>query len=454
MKHNLTQLFLSGLLSFQALAAQTTPVDKYASYLKAVNATAQMPTHKATVDLAKKFGLDVLNVTWEDTGRTKNSSIGPNISDMTIQVHTLDKEGDIVPVAMPVIRHPNFSDKTADLSPNDFFLLIGNEKGEDLEKISLTEYLDNFRNYLSDQSSWTGEENSLLAARDSHVLVSAQATFLPIPEQGKASFNPVLFNYQSYEENPAVLAILATREGTSATVIDNKRDTFKNGWGQRLFFNANGEKASLTGERLQDFRNGLETNIEPSVGANKQTGLNMVLLIQVPLKYKERPFNQWLFGNGLETIAFSMAKSTTSIEEAVIGHGPVEGPFVEIDQLAIERDERFPIRVTVQFYQATDKPELNEDELIKIKNQLNQVYKNADYVGSLVTEGKTLRPTEHNVDYPTWWPIFFPYQLADQVIEADTAELILQQTYGAEWMRMLSSQEKLEQALQHAQALK
>jgi hypothetical protein len=43
----------------------------------------------------------------------------------------------------------------------------------------------------------------------------------------------------------------------------------------------------------------------------------------------------------------------SDVEEAVIGHGKVEGPFTEIDGLEIERDERYPIRVTVQFYKAT-----------------------------------------------------------------------------------------------------
>ena len=38
---------------------------------------------------------------------------------------------------------------------------------------------------------------SLLAPRDRHALVSAQATFLSIPQQGKATFWPVIFNDQS-----------------------------------------------------------------------------------------------------------------------------------------------------------------------------------------------------------------------------------------------------------------
>ena len=46
---------------------------------------------------------------------------------------------------------------------------------------------------------------SLLAPRDTHALVSAQAAFLPVPRGGDAEFNPVLFNYQSVPGDPAVL---------------------------------------------------------------------------------------------------------------------------------------------------------------------------------------------------------------------------------------------------------
>src|SRR5437660_7903 len=84
------------------------------------------------------------------------------------------------------------------------------------------------------RESWIGRGKSLLSGRDSHVLVSAQACFLPVPKEGLATFNPVLFNYQSVSGDPAVLTVLATREGTSTTVIDNKRDSFSEGstWGQ------------------------------------------------------------------------------------------------------------------------------------------------------------------------------------------------------------------------------
>ena len=157
-----------------------------------------MVWNEQAIALASKYGLNILNVTWEDTGRYQNSSVGPNISDVTIQVQHQDpntREPRLT--LMPVIRYPNFSDKTADISLDKFFLLVGNEDGSGLHKVSLREYLGDIRRYLSEPGSWAGRGDSLLAPRDSHVLVSAQAAFLPVPQQGTAEFNPVIFNYQS-----------------------------------------------------------------------------------------------------------------------------------------------------------------------------------------------------------------------------------------------------------------
>jgi hypothetical protein len=334
---------------------------------------------------------------------------------MTIQVQHVDPQsGEYVLTLMPVIRYPNFSDLTADISPDDFYLLVGNEQGEELHSITLTEYLHDFRNYLYNPGSWAGRETSLLAPRDSHVLVSAQAAFLPVPREGKAEFNPVVFNYQSYAEDPAVLVILATREGTSATIIDNTRDAFPAGfsWGQRIFFNQNGERASLTGERLSDFLddpgNRETANVSPDAAG--ESGLNMVLLIQVPLKQKRPMFFK-------EGIALSVAApveeaemADSDVEAAVIGHGPVEGPFTEIDNLQIERDARFPIRVTVQFYKATSNGIVSPTDMAQIHAQIQRVYEEADYIGSLVVDGASERPTEYegSKEQPEdWWSQFW-----------------------------------------------
>jgi hypothetical protein len=161
------------------------------TYLAAIQKTAAMVADSQAQSLAAEYGLNIINVTWEDTGRYYNSAVGPNISDVTIQVQHQDPaSGGFGLTLMPVIRYPNFTDLTADVSLDQFFLLVGNETGQPLQRVSLREYLGNFRRYLNDPDSWAGQESSLLAERDTHVLVSAQAAFLPVPPQGQAEFNP------------------------------------------------------------------------------------------------------------------------------------------------------------------------------------------------------------------------------------------------------------------------
>lgn len=380
------------------------------TYLDAIRRAAELVWDTTAQDLAAGYGLNIVNVTWEDTGRYHNSSVGPNISDMSIQVQAQDPvTGEYYLTLMPVIRYPNYSDLSADISPDDFFLLVGNERGQPLHRVTLSEYLGNIREYLSDPSSWAGEGTSLLAERDSHVLVSAQAAFLPIPAAGQATFNPVLFNYQSYAENPAVLVIVATREGTSATIIDNARDGFETGWswGQRLFFNQAGERASFTGERLSDFTANGGTAGGSTVTAAGESGLNMVLLIQVPLKQAPRTYG---YADGVVLECAPGVVASSDVEAAVIGHGPVEGPFTEIAGLPIERDEDFPIRVTVQFYKATSNGVVSAGDMEEIAGQIRRVYEEGDYVGSLVTAGDTGRPTEYDgskVEPADWWATFW-----------------------------------------------
>ena len=435
-----------GLLFALTLAtspAHVTPA-KHSDYYQVVKRTAAMASNGQAQQLAKKYGMQVLNVMWEDTGRYKGSSVGPNISDVTIQVQQRNpktRKYDLT--LMPVIRYPNFSDKTADLKMKDFHLLVGNDKGNKLEKVDLREFLGNIRKYLSDGDSWKGKKKSLLAKRDKHVLVSAQAAFLPVPKKGIAEFNPVIFNYQSYKGDPAVLTILATREGTSVTVIDNKRDGFEAGrtWGQRLFFNQDGKRASLTGQRASDFnasgaRDGSSDGKGPEAAG--QSGLNMVLLIQVPLKQK-RPMRLM---PAVPTSVKMMRRRAgggpkSNVEEAVIGHGKVEGPFTEIDGLDIERDARFPVRVTAQFYKATSNGVVSPADMESIAKQIKRVYADAEYVGSLVTGGETGRPTEYDgskVEPPGWWDAFWKRHQENTGQTREEAIEMLKKLMGPKWM--------------------
>jgi hypothetical protein len=426
--------------------------------VQVIKKTTGMVSDKTVQRLAKKHGLHVLDVTWEDTARFDDSAVGPNISDMTIQVqHQTSGRDDYELSCMPVIRYPNFTDLSGDISPDEFFLLVGNEKGGPLEKVSLRELLGNLKAYLHGPDCWKGDRTSLLAAnRDTHVLVSAQACFLPIPQDGIAEFNPVLFNYQSYAGDPAVLTILATREGTSITVIDNDRDGFDAGrnWGQRLFFNQNGERASLTGQRKSDFLAEAETSApeESTSSPEKEDreGLNMVLLIQVPLKQKE-PMQLRGGLAGTDTMFCCDMAEPSDVEEAVIGHGKVEGPFTEIDGLEIERDDRYPVRVTVQFYKATSNGVVSEDDMADIAAQINKVYQQADYIGSLVVDGPIGRPTEYegsHVQPPAWWDVFWKRHLANTGQSREEAIAMLKKLLGDRWQA--ASLEQAEKAVMEA----
>ena len=395
---------------------------EFEDYRQVIERTRSMIYDQSSQTLADRWGLDILDVTWEDTGRYDNSAVGPNISDMTIQIQQQNPDtGEHSLHLMPVIRYPNFADLTGDVPIDQFYLLTGNEKGNDLARVSLKDVLSDLRSYLTAPDSWEGSEKSLLAERDSHVLVSAQAAFLPIPQDGEATFNPVLFNYQSYPGDPAVLTLLVTREGTSATIIDNQRDGFAAGqtWGQRLFFNQNGERASLTGQRLSDFQapsgdsGAVPSSDEQSVDT-ETAGLNMVMLIQVPLKQKQPflPAAPMADAAVLESEALEMVQRSSDVEAAVIGHGEVEGPFTEIDNLNIERDPDFPIRVTVQFYKATSNGVVSADDMREIHEQIQKVYEDADYVGSLVLDGRQGRPTEYEGEHTQpedWWERFWEH---------------------------------------------
>jgi hypothetical protein len=139
--------------------------------------------------------------------------------------------------------------------------------------------------------------------------------------------------------------------------------------------------------------------------------MNMVLLIQVPLRQKHPLTDEMaVYESAAAPAAEGIEMKSSDVEAAVIGHGAVEGPFTEIDGLPIERDERFPIRVTVQFYKATSNGILSSADIDEIAAQIARVYEDADYVGSLVVDGPSDRPTEHDGPKTVpadWWDVFW-----------------------------------------------
>jgi hypothetical protein len=409
---------VSAVAASLALGAPPTPAPARAAepYGAVVERVAGMVRDGEAQRLAAAHGLQLLDLTWEDTGRWQGSSVGPNISDVTIEV-----VGDGAAAAggqrlalMPVLRFPNFSDRTADVRLDRIWLRVGNARGEPDHTITLRDFLEDPARWLSRPLEGRVRGGSLLAPRDTHALVSAQAAFLPVPRKGQATFHPVIFNYQSTAGNPAVLTLLVTRQGTSLTVVDNARDSVSGSWGQRLFHNVGGDRAPLTAERISDvLEKGVTANGESAASLGEDA--NLLMLVQVPLRYREPPRRKMaLMEQALPSApmaAGALAKSERDdLEVAVIGHGELQGPFTELAGLEVERDPRFPVRVTVQFYQATASGRVTGEQVGHLASLVEKVYSKGDFVGSLVVPGPgdARRPTAWDGACPpprevAWW---------------------------------------------------
>eukprot|EP01129_Flabellula_baltica_P013559 TRINITY_DN631_c0_g1_i1.p1 TRINITY_DN631_c0_g1~~TRINITY_DN631_c0_g1_i1.p1 ORF type:complete len:450 (-),score=101.39 TRINITY_DN631_c0_g1_i1:24-1373(-) len=375
------------------------------------NTVVRMPSDSHAQSLANNLGLDITSVTWEDNARNKGSCWGPCISDMTLKVEGQD---------LPVIRSPNYEDITWDVELERIPLMVGNEHGETLFQTNLRDYLENFRDYLHDPSSWTGSERSLLREEDTCAIMSAQACFLPVSKEGgETSFNVSIYNYQTVQDDPAILSIVSSSNGTSAQIVDSCGS-------QKLYFNQNGEKCSFIGKRLSQHRveQGRPNDGRPMTSEEKEQ--NVLLIIQVPLRQKnisrsydfacdeayyfeEDCFYDFDECDDCDNCLESM--KSVDVEDAILSVGESEGKFREVGNLSIERDTRYPVRVTLQYYKATSNGHVDENVMAQVYQQIVDAREFGKNVGSLVVGGNTGRPTEfvNNgvYDIPMWWNEFW-----------------------------------------------
>jgi hypothetical protein len=234
---------------------------------------AKLPDNFVSQRILQKCGLQALRVTWEDTGRNKGSSVGPNISDMTLCANGYD---------LPVIRRPNFQDLTFDVPHERIELTVGNEHGEALRKVPLKQYLAHLDHYLHEPLALKGAKRTSFwveGERDKNVLMSAQACMLPVglKDGEMTEFTVALRNYQSAKDAPAVLVIVSSDQGTSAHVMNSSGK-------EQLYFNKDGQCCALLGERLGAMR---RREGRPDDGAPmnaEERAKNVLLVIQVPLK--------------------------------------------------------------------------------------------------------------------------------------------------------------------------
>jgi len=350
-------------------------------------------------ELAKAYGgLDIMTVMWEDTGRYENSSVGPNISDMTLCVDGTN---------MPVIRKPNYSDITCDIPIDQFMLTVGNENGLAPTQVSLRDFLKNIAAYAKNPNL-----TSLYLERDEKILTSTQSCILPLKD-GKVEFNVKLFNYQYDETDPAVLVIVSSQKGTSVQAITTAN--------QSLYFNDNGMAADYVAQRLSEHR--AETgSTNTGLMTQEEKEKNMLFVFQVPLKQTRvrrsvMPMYACMSmaGGGYEKCMPQNAcleedcDEELGFEDAILSTGTAHSVFEGTGTLKLVRDERFPIRATLQFYGVTDSATIPAEVFKNIAEKLERVYSRTTEKGSLVVEKDTGRTTAHDVKQgPTpvvgpWW---------------------------------------------------
>lgn len=303
-------------------------------------------------DLAKSCELSINTVSWDDTRRSKDSCLGPNISDLTLVMYG-DSE-----IVLPIIRKSNYEDITTDIKINEFLIPVGNETNSELKQISLKEYLENINIYTKNPNA-----TSLYNTRDEVILTSAQFCILPKTDTN-INFNVKILNYQSYNNNPAVLVITVTNEGTSTQVITED-------W-QDLYFNKNG--------MAYDF----SANCSSSGISNNFSGddvNNCIAIFQIPLKNKSSD-------NEYSDEEFECESS--DIYDASITVGNEIGVYIGTQDrhnnyYKLERDERYPIRCTLQYYQMVDNPNITSEMFSKMHNKISDIYAIGTNTGSLVT---------------------------------------------------------------------
>lgn len=346
-----------------------------------ISSVRSLPNDSSIVRQFERNNLTIGFVKWEDTARNKGSSWGPNISDVTLDVDNK---------SFPIIGTKNYSDPTFDMSIDKFSVNVGNEKSKSgtMKNIPFKEYLQNLDQYIS--AKITG---SMFRSRDSMIVTSAQSCILPL-QDGKIAFNVRIHNYQYDVENPSGLVVVVSPHGTSAQLITESR--------QKIYFNKCGNKAPYIAERLSDVRKASGKLISGSM-SNVEKENNVLFIFQIPLKQKERPRRNKSYDNfdlSSTTVKKSLSKpinKSRGMDHAQLSVGNSSGSWTGTTPgHTIERDAKYPIRCTIQYYRVTDTDAIPESIVEDISRQIWKLYVSTPISekGSLVTEPPSGRITE------------------------------------------------------------
>lgn len=370
---------------------------------------------KGMFDQLTKQGYSVVHTSWEDTGRNKNSCVGPNITDQTLLV---DDQ------LMSVVRRSgNFVDETCDVPIDKFKLRVGNEMGATLIAKPLTDVL---------------KEKGWFLPRDTHVLTSTQLCLLPLGKDGFKEFALRLYNYQSTMTDSALVVVVAASQGTSIAPILGSRER------QVVYFNDNGTARPFEARRLKADREERKVADTGLLLSKDEKDRNQLLVFHVPLKVvrgvtemsaydcggddeeeeddteececedEEDDMEEWREDeddedDGMEADKYEcldldvgLSRGRDPVTKAIAA--PPPGPKFDAAMLRVsvrdagkfygldasktyERDPDLPIRCVVQTYAAIgpDDKELSPEVMVYIAEQLLNPYHQADAKGSLVT---------------------------------------------------------------------
>lgn len=304
------------------------------------------------------IGLHPNTISWEDTDRAVGSCVGDNITDITLGAK--NPETGTVHNMLFVKRSTNFEDLTYHLPLSQFAVSVGNEKGQELQKVSLVDYLSNITGFTgAELKKRTDGLPDTLFLPEENVLVSSQICVLPL-QNGSVDFCVSAMNYQG-----AVLYIVIGPNGTSTYLDSGDYDM------QPLYFNDNGKACFFSAERLQAVRAqagiiGEESNSEVTA-EEKEKG--QFVIIQIPLVRKIAPRQYYLescsFGNEeccMQSCLLSMDDNEElGFDSAVISTGSDAGKeFPQITEL-LTRDFSKKIRATYQHYCVTDSADITDD---------------------------------------------------------------------------------------------
>ena len=330
---------------------------------------------------------------------------------------------------MPVIRFPNFTDRTGDVPADVLRPRRQRAARRQPPQRPAHRRAEEPEGVRREAGLHPRRRQPARARATSHFLVSAQAVFLPIPKSGKAEFNPVLFNYQSAPGSPAVLTDPRHPPGHEHAGHREQapRTRPRAGWGQELYFNNKGQRAAFTAERKSDVeaahRGAGRARRPRTTRARSQKGADVLFLVQVPLEARatraarrraaRRP-RRWRRGaRGGRADAAPRPKpaavdgrrqrrATSSRRCSVTGRTSARSTRAMGSASSAIRSSRSASPCSSTRRRATASS--SDIDLDSIARSIGSVYEHADFVGSLVMpDGDPRRPTAWQ-KVPHEWP--------------------------------------------------